>query len=218
MASGTHRTLCDTAYTAGMKQKDRVVMSAVVTLATLGVAAGIAWWSRKQEEGQSFKGFVVDNILERPAGKSSFSDLAGGLENAGVYLNQRIEKAVDTPENREVLRHIIGIERWGQNRILVALKEHTFETDEYHGYRPDQENSILQLQQLMKDTRRRTTELAYQLHRTPPHEDDTVEHNSLGPLSAKGWLRYLTHHADLESRRLRSGREEVIPNNETASS
>ncbi|MFD1731554.1 hypothetical protein ACFSC4_11580 [Deinococcus malanensis] len=34
-----------------------------------------------------------------------------------------------------------------------------------------------------------------------------MEHNGLGPLTAKAWVRYLTQHGDLESRRLRSNRE-----------
>lgn len=198
-----------------MKQKDRMIVSAVVTLATVGMAAGVALLARRKET--SLKGLVIDGILERPAGRSSFSELAISLEKAGQHLAARIDKASDSPENREVLMHIIGIERWGQNRILVALEQQQYIADEYKSYRPASDNSTIQLAKLMQQTRQRTIELAYELHKKPPHEDKTVDHNSLGPLSAKGWLRYLTHHADLESRRLRSGREEVESGNEANS-
>ena len=58
-----------------------------------------------------------------------------------------------------------------------------------------------QLRELASLTRAQTSQLARQFEATPPQE--TVEHDGLGPLSARAWLRYLNLHADLESRRLR---------------
>ena len=52
-------------------------------------------------------------------------------------------------------------------------------------------------------TRAASVDLARRLHPRPPSDDLTIAHNSLGPLTAKAWLRYLIHHADLESRKLR---------------
>lgn len=191
-----------------MTQKNnKSLLPAVVTVATVGVAAGAALLARKRKG--EIKDFVVSNVLEKPAGRSSFTDLGQGLERGGLYLTQRAEKAADTPENREVLTHIIGIERWGQNRILVALGQKEFVRDEYRSYRPPEGTSLPQLRNLLSQTRSRTVDLARQLHHSPPDDDFVVEHNGLGPLTAKGWLRYLTQHADLESRRLRTGKEHL---------
>lgn len=189
-----------------MTQKNRPsLLPAVVTVATLGVAAGAALLARKRKG--EIKDFVVANVLEKPAGRSSFTDLGQGLERGGTHLMTRAERAVDTPENREVLRHIIGIERWGQSRIEVALGKHELVMDEYHGYRPEEGLGLEELRKLLSQTRSQTVDLARQLHRKPPHDDFVVEHNGLGPLTAKGWLRYLTQHADLESRKLRAGHD-----------
>ncbi len=200
-----------------MTQKNnKSLLPAVVTVATVGVAAGAALLARKRKG--EIKEFVVTNVLERPAGRSSFTDLGQGLERGGLYLAQRAEKAADTPENREVLLHIIGIERWGQSRIQVALKQKEFEKDDYSGYRPPEGNSLPQLRNLLSQTRSRTVDLARQLHRSPPDDDFVVEHNGLGPLTAKGWLRYLTQHADLESRKLRTGKENLEVGEQEAAS
>lgn len=199
-----------------MTQKNKSLLPAVVTVATVGVAAGAALLARKRKG--EIKEFVVSNVLERPAGRSSFTDLGQGLERAGMYLAQRAESANDTPENREVLQHIIGIERWGQTRIEVALRKKPFVKDEYHGYRPPEGTSLPQLRNLLSQTRSRTVDLARQLHHNPPDDDFVVEHNMLGPLTAKGWLRYLTQHADLESRRLRTGKEPLEATEQEASS
>ncbi|RJF71477.1 DinB family protein [Deinococcus cavernae] len=190
-----------------MTHRNKTLLPAVVTVATVGVAAGAALLARKRKG--DIKEFVVANVLERPAGRSSFTDLGQNLERGGVHLAQRAEKASDTPENREVLMHIIGIERWGQNRIRVALKQRPFEKDDYHAYRPPAGTSLPQLRNLLSQTRSGTVDLARQLHKSPPDDDFVVEHNGLGPLTAKGWLRYLTQHADLESRKLKAGNDPV---------
>lgn len=196
------------------KNKTPSLLPAVVTVATIGLAAGAALLARRRKE--DIKEFVVANVLEKPAGRSSFTDLAQGLERGGTYLMTRAEKANNTPENREVLSHIIGIERWGQSRIEVALGKHELVMDEYHGYRPAEGLSLEDLRQLLTKTRSQTVDLARQLHRHPPHDDFVVEHNGLGPLTAKGWLRYLTQHADLESRKLRGHYESEETLEETA--
>ncbi|WP_291423456.1 DinB family protein [Deinococcus sp.] len=200
-----------------MTQKNtRGLLPAVVTVATVGIAVGAALLARKNKG--EIKDFVVANVLEKPAGRSSFTDLGQSLERGGTYLTQRAEAASDTPENREVLAHIIGIERWGQSRIQVALGQKEFVKDEYQGYRPPSGTGLPQLRSTLSQTRARTVELARQLHHNPPDDDFVVEHNGLGPLTAKGWLRYLTQHADLESRKLRSGKETLSVSEQEAAS
>ena len=185
-----------------MTQKNKNLVPVLVTVATVGAAAGAALLARRRKG--DIKEFVVANVLEKPAGRSSFTDLSQGLERGGTFLAQRAARAADTADNREVLAHIIGIERWGQSRLQVALGQREFVRDEYRGYRPAEGATLRQLQVLLSQTRARTVDLARQLHLSPPDDDFVVEHNGLGPLTAKGWLRYLTQHADLESRKLKS--------------
>lgn len=185
------------------------LLPAVITIATLGVAAGAALLARKRKE--ELKDFVISQVIEKPAGRSSFTDLAQDLERGAHYLISRAAKALDSEHNRELLAHIIGIERWGQSRLEVALEKRLLVMDEYHTYRPSTSLSVTALTKELEQTRARTTELAQELHHHPPHDDFVVEHNGLGPLTAKGWLRYLTQHADLESRKLRN--EEDVQDN-----
>lgn len=186
-------------------QKNKLLVPTIVTVASVGVAAGAAYLSRNRKG--EVKDFVVSRVLEAPAGRSSYTDLGQSLERAGTFLAGRAARAANTPANREVLAHIIGIERWGQNRLRVALGQRPFERDEYHPYRPPQNATLTELQNLLSQTRSGTVDLARKLHANPPHDDATVDHNGLGPLTAKAWLRYLTQHADLESRRLRGAKE-----------
>lgn len=178
----------------------------------LAVAVGVAGTvyvarSRKKE----IQGFVVAQVLERPAARLSFADFAQGLERGGLALARRAARAADTDANRAVLTHIIGIERWGQNRLRVALGQRPPLHDEHHPYKPGAGTTLRELQDLLSQTRAQTVDLARQLHDTPPVEGTTVEHNGLGPLTPGAWLRYLTGHADLESRRLRGARAAQTP-------
>ena len=177
----------------------------VPTLATalgVGVVAGAAYLAR-QRRGD-VKDFVVARVLEAPAGRASYTDLGQSLERAGMHLAGRAARAADSAANREVLIHIISIERWGHSRLRTLLGQRRFEDDHSRGYRPRQDTSLGELQNLLSQTRSATVDLARQLHAHPPQDDLTVQHSSLGPLTAKAWLRYLTQHADLESRRLRA--------------
>lgn len=185
--------------------RSKLLVPTILTVAGVGVAAGAAYLA-KQRKGD-VKDFVVSRVLEAPAGRSSYMDLTQSLERAGTHLAGRAARATDTPANREVLAHIITIERWGHSRLRVALREQAFVRDDSPAYRPPATLSMDELRSLLSSTRAGTVELTRQLHRTPPQDDVTVEHNNLGPLTAKAWVRYLTQHADLESRRLRGGQE-----------
>ncbi|GAA5513749.1 hypothetical protein Dcar01_02494 [Deinococcus carri] len=188
-----------------MTKRSKVFVPAVVTVATVGVAAGAAYVARNHKG--DVKEFFVAQGLERPAGRMSYTDLGQGLERGGVFLAQRATRAADTDANRAVLTHIIGIERWGQNRLRAALGQRAFERDEHHPYKPGAGTTLRELQNLLSQTRAQTVDLARQLHAAPPQDDLKVEHNGLGPLTPKAWLRYLTQHADLESRKLRGAKD-----------
>lgn len=188
-----------------MTKRSKVFVPAVVTVATVGVAAGAAYVARYRKD--DVKELFVAQALERPAARQSYTELAQGLERAGIALFQRAGRAADTQANRAVLTHIIGMERWGQERLRVALGEREFVRDEHHPYKPGAGVSLGELRDLLSQTRSRTVDLARRLNASPPEESTTVEHNGLGPLTPKGWLRYLTQHADVESRRVRGAKE-----------
>jgi hypothetical protein len=140
--------------------------------------------------------------LKRPARKLSLSDLAIRLEESGKNLESRYGAALDTPTNREKVRHIVGIERWGQRRLEVFLGKEAVD-DEYDGYQPSASASWRDLKLAFANTRRRTVEMARQLDKAKIADDRTVAHNAQGELAAREWLYYLRFHADFESRRIK---------------
>lgn len=74
-------------------------------------------------------------FLERPARKRDYAYFAGRLEASGKELEARFAVAADSPENRRQLRHIVGLERWGQRRLRTALGEPPIQ-DEMDQYAP----------------------------------------------------------------------------------
>ena len=145
---------------------------------------------------------VVRLVLERPAARRSISAWADALAASGAKLKARMAASADTPANRCLLRHIIGLERWGQRRMRVALGE-PFINDEMDGYQPPADLNLAELIDVFLNTRVETVQIARQCAADPRAETALVRHNQLGPLSIRGWLRYLDMHASLEARRLR---------------
>lgn len=128
------------------------------------------------------------------------ADLPAQLEAGGTKVMARANAMTDSEFNRRVLNHIIGIERWGQRRLKVALGE-PFVQDEYNGYRPARETSWEALKTQFVETRAETVALA----RTLAAQAGTtrVRHNDYGDLSVGGWLNYLRTHAEFESRKMK---------------
>ncbi|MFC6749774.1 DinB family protein [Deinococcus aquaticus] len=148
------------------KKTTPTYVPALVTVATVGVAAGAAYVARTRKK--EVTELVVNRVLERPAGRSSYSDLGQSLERAGTLLTGRAARAADTHANREVLAHIIGIERWGQQRLNAALGAAADQTDTYHPYRPPQDTTLKDLQALITSTRAGTVDLTRRLGHNPP--------------------------------------------------
>lgn len=140
-------------------------------------------------------------MIDRPARKIALSDYPARLEKAGNALEQRIAGAPDTAANRAQLRHIIGIERWGQRRLRSFLGK-PVEMDEYDSYQPNTEQRFAALRADFATTRKETVELARRLGETAVSRE-TVPHNDFGDLTAKSWLYYLRAHASLESKRIK---------------
>jgi hypothetical protein len=140
-------------------------------------------------------------LLERPAQKLTLDEHAALLDSSGVTLAQRYAAAADAESNREHLRHIVGIERWGQSRMEVFLGA-SLEMDDYDGYCPADDLGWAALQDEFRATRAKTVALARELAAAKLDTSPTVPHNQYGKLSAYAWLHYLDTHANLESERI----------------
>ena len=147
------------------------------------------------------KGWIAGLLIERPAKKWTLTQLATRLEAAGQQMEQRMAEAGDAQPNREKACHIIGIERWGQRRLQVALGEPLI-VDKYHAYRPGPDLDWQELRAEFHATRQDTIAL---VHRIDKAGADTVlvPHNDFGNLSVRGWLRYLDKHASIEGKRIK---------------
>jgi hypothetical protein len=141
-------------------------------------------------------------VFERPARRLTFANLAAKLELSGKDVERRISVAADNEENRRQVRHIIGIERWGQQRVRVALGN-PLTLDEYDDYQPAANLLWEQMRMAFQDTRRETVALIQELERAGTSTDAKLPHNQFGDLSVGAWLQYLHSHANMESKRLR---------------
>ena len=138
--------------------------------------------------------------LELPARRKTLPDLADQLQTSGVAIEIKLETRANNENNRRLLNHIIGIERWGQSRLRVALGA-PFVADEYNGYRPARETGWAELRRMFGETRAQTLEIAQELA-AAGLDDARVLHNQWGELSPRAWLRYLNMHANMESDKL----------------
>jgi hypothetical protein len=141
-------------------------------------------------------------LIEGPARRRTYAQLGAALDRAAAKLEPRLSAAPDTAANREQLRHIVGIERWGQRRLRVALGEPPV-ADEMDDYMPPADSSMDELRTAFASARRETTVLARQLEARAVDGGTRVEHNQFGPLSVRGWLSYLATHASFEGKRVR---------------
>jgi hypothetical protein len=148
-----------------------------------------------------FVRFVLKSLVERPARRAGPARLADVLASSADPLLARLQRA-STQSHLGTIRHIVGIERWGAQRLRVALGDVPFVLDEHHPYLPPEGAPKEALLEQARSTRAETTAVARRVA-AEGKGDVLVEHNGLGPLSASGWLRYLTMHADLEARRIR---------------
>ena len=146
--------------------------------------------------------FAAELILRRPARKRSLPQQLSALAKAGEKLQARMARAAATDANRAALRHIIGIERWGQRRLRTLLGEPAI-TDEYDGYQPAADLDWSALREAITATRRETIALGLQIEERQIGDTITAKHNTLGEMTTREWLRYLAIHAYAESFRLR---------------
>jgi hypothetical protein len=145
---------------------------------------------------------VAPLFIENPAQKQSFAQLTLKLEQSQTLIADRITAASsqNLEKHRATIRHIIGIERWGTERLKVALGK-PFKRDGQKDYHPNPNSDFSALLEDFNSTRLETLRVAKLVEQQNPNAK--VEHNGFGELSMKGWLEYLNVHAAIESRKLR---------------
>jgi hypothetical protein len=138
-------------------------------------------------------------FLERPVNDKNSDELADELAQAGNSVKDRIRKATENTKNHGVVTHIIGIERWSQQRLRAARGE-PLKQEEYDPYRPADDTPWSDLPGLFEEARQETVSLVRSLNES--ELENNVPHNQLGMLSARAWVQYIRVHADLESKKL----------------
>lgn len=141
-------------------------------------------------------------MIERGAKRVSSTQLIQDLQTTAQTIDQRVAHAADTPENRQQIRHVIGMERWGQSRLQVALGD-PFVQDESDRYYPAPELNLAELRETFATTRAETVRIAQQILAKGMPLTTKVLHNSMGMTSWHSWLFYLNLHADFESKRVK---------------
>jgi hypothetical protein len=142
-------------------------------------------------------------LVERPARRAGPAALADGLAASGPSLEAHFRAAAADPKAPGQLRHVIAIERWGQARLRAALGDVPFVRDRSGAHRPPDDVPYERLLDDLRAARALSVELARRVAAEGKGEA-VVEHDSMGPLTAAGWLRYLRLHADLEAKRVRA--------------
>ena len=148
--------------------------------------------------------FFAHRLLERPAARIGGDALVERLE-AGRGPLAAVAAAAEDGAGRRQLRHVVAIERWGQNRLRVALGDVAFERDESRGYAPPEDEPLARLVERFDAVRTETVALGRRVAAADAGAVQ-VEHNSLGPISARAWLRYLQVHGELEIKRAKGRR------------
>ena len=147
-------------------------------------------------------GWGAQLMIERPARKLTLQELIDQLGQSAKHMSEYLSSILDTPTNRRQLCHMVGIERWGQRRLRVALGE-PYLSEEYDHYCPSNERSWDELKAEWAATRESTLALAKEITLAEIPPDFKIPHNQFGPLGIKGWLRYLDVHASSEGKRIK---------------
>lgn len=138
-------------------------------------------------------------MSDRKAGTKSVAELKAELTASRSSLGAQLAGAADSEKARGKLAHVIGIERWAQSRLTVALGD-ALTMDEYDGYRPVASLTLAEMTKEFASTRDETLLIADQLAAIPNVETQTVAHNDMGDMQVRSWLQYIDMHASFELR------------------
>jgi len=142
-------------------------------------------------------------MVDRQAGQKSVAELKTDLASSKSTLVTQLAGAADTDNAQKKLAHVIGIERWAQSRLKVALGDQQLIMDEYDGYRPERGLNLAELAKEFASTRDETLAIADRLTALPNIETQMVEHNDMGDMRVRSWLQYIDMHGQLELRKVK---------------
>ena len=141
-------------------------------------------------------GNIMRFFVSRRASGQTYGQICELLKTGGQSIDTRLRRAADSPENRQQAGHVIGMERWGAQRLASVLDNTAAVVDEYDSYRPAAGENLASLADAFQKARAETLSLAARLE---PYADQKVVHNNMGEISVKTWLSYLNSHANMES-------------------
>ena len=101
---------------------------------------------------------LAQKLLSRGQAEKSYTQWIAALETSGQEIDRRAAAAKDPIKGQKLLRHISGIERWGQSRLRVFLGA-PFVRDEYDGYQPGTTFSLDEQRAFFRATRQETIAL-----------------------------------------------------------
>jgi hypothetical protein len=145
--------------------------------------------------------FIFRTVFQLQVRNKSLPDLIRAAEESGKTITAYLADKADTPKNRQQLRHIIGIERWGQRRLKTLLGEPPLQ-DEYERYQPAETLDFKTLANEFAQTRHATVDLLRVLQQNGA-ATGTAYHNAMGDVPITIWTRYLTTHAEFERKRIK---------------
>lgn len=136
----------------------------------------------------------VWGVFERQSKNQTYHTYRQRFEESSAKIQNLIDNAQDTDKSRWELTHVIGMERWMQSRMKVALGE-PFTLDEYDGYRPPLAAPWQDLKQAFVTTRQDSCDLSAEFADKNVDGSQKIMHNQFGDLSLKAWMEYALFHS-----------------------
>ncbi len=140
-------------------------------------------------------------LFELPTRKKNATQLAQALKKSGQTIIAHLNGVEGNLRQEEVLRTMIGIERWGQRRLKVAMGGQLVE-DTYEAYLPSHSRAWRHLLDDFSEERQDTVELAKDID-MDGDLDTKIPHHDWGPLSPLAWIKYIEKQTGFECRKIR---------------
>ena len=154
----------------------------------------------------SISSFLLHNIaglmFERPTRGLTAAVILQRLEQSQVDFDQHLQQYAETPKNRALLGHIIGVERWAQARLRQCISGPTA-PDESDVYVPAPDVSFAELVADAHRTRSDSVALLGELIDAGVPLTRTIVHNQFGALTVAAWSHYIAKHSMLEAKKMR---------------
>jgi hypothetical protein len=140
-------------------------------------------------------------LLERKIQGKSYKGYSQLFEESCRLIQSLIDRAEDNSKNRWELLHIIGMERWMQSRMRVALGA-PFIQEEYDSYRPPEDTPWQDLKRTFFDVREASCDLCIEFEAKNVDPAQKIVHNSVGEMSVKAWMEYVLSHSNRHAKRM----------------